>query len=200
MKTLCMDSAHKYLVLVLLEDGKLVKGSATLCWKKQSEEIFPTLIQLMEEAHWDSDDLDEVVISDGPGSYTGVRIAMSIAKVLCTTKQLSLSCISTLQLYAGNAKDTFVMLDARSQRAYCAKLNDGDFVLAETIMSLDEISAYLTTHTGRIVGDCELIQRASDTFDLVENFVQVYAKARKIENIHTLTPRYLKDQDSYKVG
>lgn len=200
MKTLCMDSAHKYLVLALLEDGKLVAGNAMLCWKKQSETIFPMLIEMMEQVGWDSDDLDEVVITDGPGSYTGVRIAMSIAKVLCTTKHLPLSCISTLQLYAGTKENTFVMLDARSQRAYCALVHHGAFEMKETIFTLDEVRSYLDNHTGRIVGDCELIERESDSFELVENFVHLYPSARPIENIHTLTPRYLKDQDSYKVS
>ena len=84
MKTLCMDSAHKHLIFVLLEDGNVVASLAQECWKRQSETLFPALIALMEEAHWKADDIDEVVITDGPGSYTGVRIAMTVAKVLCT--------------------------------------------------------------------------------------------------------------------
>ena len=81
MKTLCMDSAHKHLVIVLIEDGKIISACEKECWKRQSETLFPELINCFEEAKWSVDDIDEVVISDGPGSYTGVRIAMSIAKV-----------------------------------------------------------------------------------------------------------------------
>ena len=127
MKTLCMDTANKYLVVALYEDGKLVCGEAKESWKKQSEMLIPVLIQCMEKAGWKSDDLDEVVITDGPGSYTGVRIAMTAAKVLCTQKQIPLYTISSLQLYAGISEQAMVLMDARSHRAYVALLDKGHF-------------------------------------------------------------------------
>ena len=74
MKTLCLDSAHKYLVIGLYENDRMICGTANLSWKRQSETIFPELMRLMKEAGWDSDDVNEVVITDGPGSYTGERI------------------------------------------------------------------------------------------------------------------------------
>lgn len=200
MKTLCLDTAHKYLVIGLYEDAKFINGCANISWKKQSETLFPELIRLCEESNWDSDDIDEVVITDGPGSYTGVRIAMSVAKVLCTRKQLPLYAISTLQLYAGCAKHAFVMLDARSQRAYVGELKDGSFVEQECILTLDEIKDKLST-MGEVslFGDCELINEVACTPSVLENFIALRPLARRIENIHTLTPRYLKDQDAYKV-
>lgn len=48
MKTLCMDSSHKYLVLGLYEDNQLIAGYAKESWKNQSEMIFPQLIALCE--------------------------------------------------------------------------------------------------------------------------------------------------------
>lgn len=199
MKTLCMDSAHKHLLILLIEDGNIVASSAKECWKKQSETLFPEMMALMDQVHWSADDLDEVVITDGPGSYTGVRIAMSVAKVLCTRKAIALSCISTLQLYAGIHKDTFVMLDARSSRAYTALLSEGQFVKEEAIMTIDEIKTYLSDHKVRVVGDASLLAVDFDEVDLVENFCALLPYRRHIENIHTLTPRYLKEQDAYKV-
>ena len=61
MKTLCLDSAHKYLVIGLYENDRMICGTANLSWKRQSETIFPELMRLMKEAGWDSDDVDEVV-------------------------------------------------------------------------------------------------------------------------------------------
>ncbi|MFR9256084.1 MAG: tRNA (adenosine(37)-N6)-threonylcarbamoyltransferase complex dimerization subunit type 1 TsaB [Merdibacter sp.] len=83
MKTLCMDTAHKNLIVALYENDRMICGIAREAWKRQSEDLFPAIIECMEKAGWDSTDLDEVVITDGPGSYTGVRIAMTVA-VLCT--------------------------------------------------------------------------------------------------------------------
>lgn len=198
MKTLCLDSAHKYLIIVLYEDGKLVGKVEKLSWKKQSETIFPELVKLMEEARWTPDDIDEVVISDGPGSYTGVRIAMTIAKVFCTRKQKPLYTISTLQLYAGICEDAFVMLDARSNRAYCAIINQGD-VKEEMILSLDEIKDLTETTSYHLFGDTDLIEKESETFTFAKNFMDLRKHWQRVDNVHILTPRYLKEQDEYKV-
>lgn len=199
MKTLCMDSAHRHLVLVLAEEGKTLASCALSCWKRQSETIFPKLEELMQEVHWTPDDIDEVVITDGPGSYTGVRIAMTIAKVFCTRKHVRLYTISTLQLYAGLCEKAFVMLDARSARAYCGIIEYG-VVKQEKIMSLADIKTYLTQHPERTVfGDCELIEQVSAPLSFVENFMALRAQWQEVENIHILTPRYLKEQDAYKV-
>lgn len=199
MKTLCMDTAHKNLVLVLMEDDKIVAGFSHESWKKQSETLFPEMMKLMEKVKWTADDLDEVVITDGPGSYTGVRIAMSVAKVLCTTKNIPLYCISSLQLYAGDDEHTMVMLDARSKRAYTGILNQGIYEKDECIMTLDEIKDYLTCHDVKIIGDTDLIGVDVQQVDFIENFAKLRNQYRRIENVHVLVPRYLKDQDSYKV-
>lgn len=199
MKTLCLDSAHKHLVIGLYEDGKLICGTSNHAWKTQSETIFPELIRLCEEAGWDSDDIDEVMITDGPGSYTGVRIAMCVAKVLCTRKKLPLYAISTLQLYAGLDEKAFVMLDARSNRAYAGILEHGVFTQEECILTLDEIRERLAKESYHIYGDGELLQVETKTPDFLTNFALMRRYARKIENVHTLVPRYLKDQDAYRV-
>ena len=70
MKTLCMDTAHRHLILVLMEDGEIKASLEKECWKHQSESLFPELIKCMEQARWQSEDIDEVVITDGPGSCT----------------------------------------------------------------------------------------------------------------------------------
>lgn len=199
MRTLCLDSAHKHLIIGLYENDRLICGTVNMCWKRQSETIFPELMRLMQEANWDSDDVDEVVITDGPGSYTGVRIAMCVAKVLCTRKHLPLYAISTLQLYAGAAEHALVMLDARSSRAYVGFLHMGTFEKEEQILTLDEVKKEIEDKNYRIYGDCELIDKAAVPADFLHNFIALRPQYRKIENIHTLTPRYLKEADAYKV-
>ena len=172
MKTLCMDSAHKHLVIALIEDGQIKAAFEKECWKRQSETLFPELMNCFQNAGWSVDDVNEVVISDGPGSYTGVRIAMSVAKVLCTSKNIPLSCISTLQLYAG---------------------------LSEIVTTLDDITHRISAAPYRVVGDVDLLHQEKKSVSLAENFCDLLPYARKIDNIHSLTPRYLKDNDAYKV-
>ena len=97
------------------------------------------LNRLLKETNLDYKDIDRVIITKGPGSYTGIRIAMTIAKVLCSQMHKELYTISTMQLYAGIEKQANVILDARSQRAYVAHVEDGQIQGNIQILTLDEV-------------------------------------------------------------
>lgn len=198
MKTLCMDTAHRFLTICLYENETLVCSIAKPSWKRQSETIFPELMKLMDQAGWQSEAIDEIVITDGPGSYTGVRIAMSIAKVFCTTRHVPLYTISSLQLYAG-LDHAFVLLDARSNRAYCGELNHGSFVSGPSILTLDEIKQSISQYN-HVIGDTNLLDIESDEPNFTAHFMALRPLYNLVENVHILTPEYLKDQNAYKVG
>ena len=74
MITLCMDTSHIYLSLALIRDDEIIGEVQEECWKHQSEEIFPKLEEMLSKLSLKSDDIDQIVITKGPGSYTGVRI------------------------------------------------------------------------------------------------------------------------------
>jgi tRNA threonylcarbamoyladenosine biosynthesis protein TsaB len=196
MISLCMDSAYKSLVLGLYSDGKLLDGVSIEAFKKQSETIFVELNALFEKTGLDYKDVDEVIITDGPGSYTGIRIAMTVAKVLCTQMHKTLKCISTMQLYAGMDENANVILDARSKRAYVAHIEKGQIIGSTQILEVSELDAYLDAHPGTLYGDGYLVDKEESHADFLKNFMEV--PTRTIENIHALVPQYLKESDAYK--
>lgn len=191
MKTLAMDTTHKYLVLGLFDGDKLVASTCKDAWKRQSEELFPALVEIMERASWEVDDLDEVVITRGPGSYTGARISMAVAKVLANQKKLDLYTISTFEMYAGK-DEALVILDARVKRVYAGYCKDGKLVEEEII----EIEDLKKRGFGTVLGDSELLGLVPTTFSRVENFMDVRDAWVKVDNIHALAPHYLKEQDA----
>lgn len=197
MITLCIDSAHKYLTIALYDDEHLLASVSKEAWKQQSELIFPELMKLMEQTHLESENIDQVVITDGPGSYTGVRIAMTIAKVFCTRMHKPLYKLSSLLLYANDLTNAFVMMDARSNRAYTGTIINGD--ITEEILTIDEMKEKITQKDYTLYGDTFLINKESKSSDFVANFMKLKSKWELVDNVHTLVPRYLKDQDAYKV-
>ncbi len=199
MISLCMDSAYKQLVLGLYKDKELLAGISLEAFKKQSETIFVELNRLLKETNLDYKDIDRVIITKGPGSYTGIRIAMTIAKVLCSQMHKELYTISTMQLYAGIEKQANVILDARSERAYVAHVEDGQIQGNTQILTLDEVKEFIETNTGIVLGDADLIGQDVQKVDFLKNFVELEPYYEKVENIHALVPDYLKESDSYKV-
>lgn len=196
MISLCMDSAYKNLILGIYKDDYLLDGISIEAFKKQSETIFVELNKLLKKVNLDYKDIDRVIITDGPGSYTGIRIAMTIAKVLCTQMKKELYCISTMQLYAGMDPEANVILDARSKRAYVAHLQSGISDKIE-ILEVNQLNDFLEKHPGTLYGDGYLVNQTEEKSDFLKNFIQV--PSVKIENIHALVPQYLKESDAYKV-
>lgn len=199
MISLCMDSAYKQLVLGLYKDKELLAGISLEAFKKQSETIFVELNRLLKETNLDYKDIDRVIITKGPGSYTGIRIAMTIAKVLCSQMHKELYTISTMQLYAGIEKQANVILDARSQRAYVAHVEDGQIQGNIQILTLDEVKEFIETNPGILLGDADLMEQDVQKVDFLKNFIELEPYYEKVENIHALVPDYLKESDSYKV-
>ena len=199
MISLCMDSAYKQLVLGLYKDKELLAGISLEAFKKQSETIFVELNRLLKETNLDYKDIDRVIITKGPGSYTGIRIAMTIAKVLCSQMHKELYAISTMQLYAGIEKQANVILDARSQRAYVAHVEDGQIQGNIQILTLDEVKEFIETNPGILLGDADLMGQDVQKVDFLKNFIELEPYYEKVENIHALVPDYLKESDSYKV-
>lgn len=198
MKSLFMDTAWKHLVLVLLEDGQVAASFVHDAFKKQSETLFVELKALLESTGWKLGDLDEVIITDGPGSYTGLRIAMTSAKLLGTQADIDVKTVSTFQMYAGDEPKANVILDARGGRAYAAHLENGQPSWMG-ILSLGQVPAFLDEHPGTLFGEGWLVNREAAPSAFVENVQKIVPIAAKAENVHALIPRYMKESDSYKV-
>lgn len=197
MITLGIDTSHLFLVIALLENGKNIASLQENCWKRQSEELFPRLEQLLEECGKTTEDIGKIIVTLGPGSYTGVRIALTLAKVFGAMKHIPVYTLSSLQLCAGLEDHVRVLFDARGHRAYQAIYDQGKELLAPEVRDIDEIRESIGEET--VLGDGHLIGREDVWPDLAGNFLLLEDMAEKAENIHLLTPIYLKSSDAYLV-
>ena len=193
MLTLCIDTAYKYLTCVLIKDDQILSSYSKECFKKQSEEVFLALNEVFEKAAVDRRSIDSICISEGPGSYTGVRIAMTIAKVMGEMLPCDVYTISTLRLYAANRNNVMVVMDARADRVYCG-IYDGDKIIKEdaavAIKELD-VGDYL------VVGDGSLVGKDNNYGDIPQAFLKTKKLWKKADQIAYLVPKYLKESESY---
>jgi len=194
MLTLCIDTAYKYLTCVLIQDNKIISSYSEECFKKQSEEVFIALKKVFEEGNINPKDIDSICISKGPGSYTGVRIAMSIAKTIGEVLPCDIYTISTLRLYAANKGNCLVLMDARNDRAYAAIYDKDKTVMEDCIVDVKQ----LDYHDRIVIGDTTLIGRKTDNFDnIAYAFLATKYLWKKVDNIAYLVPEYLKESEKY---
>ena len=128
-------------------DGSLVGQSELRLDKSHSTHLTILIEQLLVNTGHALTDLAAVAVSDGPGSYTGLRIGAAAAKGLCFALDVPLVAVSTLralaaQVAAGTARPELYlfcpMLDARRTEVYAAiYTHAGAEVLAPTPLLLD---------------------------------------------------------------
>jgi tRNA threonylcarbamoyl adenosine modification protein YeaZ len=187
-----MDTCYKDLSLTLIDDNKIVASYNAECFKKQSEMIMVELDNLLKNNNLKLQNLDGICISQGPGSYTGVRIAMTVAKVIASQLKIKLFTISTLRLYANNAENTAVIMDARAKRCYFGIYNKDEVIKEDTIIMVEELKEY---NNFNLIGDLELID-LENKFNNVSNcFLNTKEYWTQVENIDTLKPAYLKEYE-----
>ena len=80
-------------------------------------------------------DFDEMVITIGPGSYTGVRVALTIAKTLNATMNIKVKTVSSLKAMAG-MKKAISILDARSHKLFLGIYNEGKVIVDDCLINM----------------------------------------------------------------
>lgn len=193
MLTLCIDTAYKYLTCVLIKDDEIIASYSKECFKRQSEEVFNALGYVFNEANIDRNAIDSICISEGPGSYTGVRIAMTIAKVIGEVLPVDVYTISSLRLYAANKEKCMVIMDARANRVYCGVYDKDEIILDDCALPINE----LDLKDYELVGDLSLFGKENDFGNIPEAFLKTKHLWKKIDKIAYLTPKYLKESETY---
>ncbi|MBQ1299776.1 MAG: tRNA (adenosine(37)-N6)-threonylcarbamoyltransferase complex dimerization subunit type 1 TsaB, partial [Erysipelotrichaceae bacterium] len=168
MYTVGVDTSHQFLLLALLKDDKLVEGVQLDCFKHQSEYLIPEISKLLERHGLEASDIDSFVVAQGPGSYTGVRIGMTMAKVLGSLMNKDVYTLSTLQLYAG-VEDCYVIMDARARRVYVGRYKDGKPLMEDTIYTNDRMKEIIDSGAN-VIGDLHLFGQEDRYGDLAQHF------------------------------
>lgn len=177
MKILGIDTSSK-IASVAVSDGERLLGEITYEAKQtHSQVILPLAKELLDKVGVKLDELDCIAVSEGPGSYTGLRIGLSAVKGLCFDEKTKCVGISTLRSLAQNVSCfngiVVSVMKARNRLDYvCAYLvEDGKFseLCKETIKSYDEIFDLITDDYER-QRDMVLSETSDDgVFDVVQN-------------------------------
>lgn len=105
MYSLVIDTTTKKQFLGIFKDACLVASIEKLSENSHMEIIFDNLNNLKQKANLDFSQLDEIIVVNGPGSFTGVRIGIIVAKTLACEYKIDLYTISTLKLLATSYLD-----------------------------------------------------------------------------------------------
>lgn len=106
MYTLLIDTHFTKVKLVLYKDNNVDKLIIEESNQSHSIITMPLIEKLLQDANIDVKDINQIVVVNGPGSFTGVRIGVTIAKTIGYCLNIPIKVISSLEVLACNINST----------------------------------------------------------------------------------------------
>lgn len=200
MKSLVLDTSNRYLVVAIYVDGKRTAGIQEEGSKRQSENAIPYIAKLMDEQGLELFDFDEIIVTRGPGSYTGERVGLTIAKTLKTVHPVEVKMISSLQSYAGTQGKKIAVLDARSHKVFVAAYDQGQLLDTEKMIAIADFENWKQAYPDfEVVGQTDVVGYPDCRVDLAENLYRLGCQTQPVHSVHELLPTYIKEVEAKKI-
>ena len=204
MKVLAFDTSSKALSLAILEDKQVLAETTINIKKNHSITLMPAIDFLMASVDWTPKDLDRIVVAEGPGSYTGLRIAVATAKTLAHTLNIELVGMSSLlALVPYQQEGLFVpLMDARRNNVYAGFYENAKPVMPKAHLPFERVielikGARQVTFVGEVVPFVEQIQEHLPRTNFKETLpnaanLALLAWDKEADSLHDFVPNYLK--------
>ena len=201
MKSLILDTSNRYLVFAIYVDGNRLACIQEEGSKRQSENAIPYIEKLLDAHEMALFDFDEIIVTRGPGSYTGERVGLTIAKTLKTVHpQVAVKMISSLQAYAGTIGQKIAVLDARSQKVFVAAYDNGRLLGEETMIEIAMFEEWKQAYANfTVVGQTEMVGYPCPEVDLASHLYALGCLTEPVKSVHELLPTYIKEVEAKKI-
>lgn len=171
MNVLAIDTSNQVMGVAIGDEHRVLGEIITNMKKNHSVRLMPAVDMLLDEVQMQPSDLDRIAVACGPGSYTGVRIGVSVAKTMAWSLQIPLVGISSLEALAMNGWQfsgyICPLFDARRGRVYAglyaSQHHDMKQVWNERIMLLTDWLAQCQTLDQDILFIGQDVQRHQQT-------------------------------------
>lgn len=202
MISLFLDTSSSYLTLAILKDGKELKSLYEYLDKDMSKETLNKIKIMMDSLNLKPNDVSNIIVVTGPGSYTGLRVGVTIAKTYAWGLHKNLYSVSSLRTLATtlSLKNTYIVPIIDARRGYFfAGIYDEEYneVLKDTYIKYEDLKEKLDTlnkpykfvTTSKVEGIESIIYKPN-----IENLF----KHIKFDEVspHTLVPNYLKKTEA----
>ncbi|EFG34559.1 tRNA (adenosine(37)-N6)-threonylcarbamoyltransferase complex dimerization subunit type 1 TsaB [Fusobacterium vincentii] len=205
MLILGIDTSTKICTCSIFDSENGIIAETSLSVKKNhSNIVMPIIDNLFKISDLTINDIDKIAVAIGPGSFTGVRIALGIAKGLAMALNKPLIAVNELDILeaiaSGNENEIIPLIDARKERVYYKYQNKYvDDYLINLISNFDKNKKYIFVGDGAInyknilkdnLGDNAIILPIYNSFPRASILCEL-ALNKEEANIYTLEPEYI---------
>ena len=144
MNYLAIDTSTMISTVTVADEKEILGDFNVNQVKTHSESLVPMIENLLKLLGMTVADIDKFVIAEGPGSFTGLRIGMTVAKTLAQVEKKDLITVSTLKAMAAGSisqRAKLPLIDARSTRVYGALYDENlDEIVPANLYEIDNLA------------------------------------------------------------
>ena len=196
MKILFLDTSSFFVTISIINNNEVVYNFQEEIRDDMSSKILPIIREGFNTLDFELKDIDKIMVVNGPGSFTGVRIGVTIAKVMAYSLKKDIITISSLEYLATtecNTEYMIPMIDAR-RGYYFAGVYDTNLnnIYKDNYIQLADITEYLNKGTIVSLNDIEgSIKPKLDVLKIVNKHI-----GDRSHNPHMVKPNYLKKTEA----
>ncbi|MTV82402.1 tRNA (adenosine(37)-N6)-threonylcarbamoyltransferase complex dimerization subunit type 1 TsaB [Secundilactobacillus folii] len=216
MKVLALDTSNQPLSVAVMKDHQVLATTTVTTTKKHAAHLLPIINASMKAAQFEPEDLDRVIVADGPGSYTGIRVSVTAAKTLAETLHIELVGVSSLATIAANVpvegQLVAVLFDGRNDNVFAGvyRIKNGapENVIADQHIAFEKLLPQIKKLGEPVVvlGDLAAFKTRLDS-QLKEHFIsypqenslpsavqlgRLGESLKPVTDINAFVPRYLR--------
>lgn len=198
MKTLYIDTSSSFLYAGILEDTKVLQEVKKEFGQDLSKEALPEIDKLFKKTKLNPKDINKIIVVNGPGSFTGIRIGITIAKTYAWALNLDIITVNSLEAMSISCEEKInhvPILDARRGYVFAAIYDkDSNIILKPQHILLEELQKELNKIDEYVVISNDEIDEFDDKSKYNPNISKIVEKVnnRKPINPHAVNPEYLK--------
>lgn len=189
MYTLFISTYDKLINISLLKEGKLITTLEEVSKQNHSILVMPMIDSILKNNKITTSDLNEIIVVNGPGSFTGVRIGVVIAKTLAYTLNIPIKTITGLEciLVSNKSDKNKLAIIPDTKGKYVGYTNKDNELLEDfKYLKSSEFEVYIKDKEKYLITD--------NNFN-IENIYN-YLKDKNSINPHLVNPIYIKGIDA----
>lgn len=198
MRILYIDTSSSYLYTAISENERLLCEIKKEFGHSLSEEALPEIVSMFENNNLTANDIDKIIVVDGPGSFTGIRIGITIAKVYAWSLNIPITTITSLEAMALSSKTDKIrvpMIDARRQYVFSAIYDtENRQILKPQHIKIDDLKQELEKVEYYIVITNDELEQFENKEKYNPDIMKIinFYKDKEPINPHAVNPDYLK--------
>ena len=180
--TLFIDTHDKKVLIILFKDGKIIIKEDLETKNKHSEVAMPTIDKVLKDSNVDIRDVSNIIVVNGPGSFTGERIAVTIAKTFAYSLKIPVRVIDALTILALNVDSDLKVVALEDRNGAFVGTFDKECNVLSSLQYMSKSNYSEFKENNDVITDVEIDYEK----------VYEYVMKQKELNPHEVKPLYIK--------